>query len=563
MAITGKSKTFALILVFVGLVAIAYVALTPSVPIFVTIQDELKPAYPDGKPNLTDTLIHIDVARGTVAGAHVIVTPTDSWKNVRIRFSGLAKKQLNDLQLYRLVAVPVPENTGLDSRTEKFSGQTNPYVIRRAPFDIFEAMEPIGDTTGSLTASLNAAFRIEVPVDADFPAGTSDLTIRFGNWLSHREVTLQIQVHEVTVPPPAESQAKYVNWHSPGRIASDHGVELWSPDFWPLLEKYAALMVKGRQNTFWFHWHSFFDFDSTGLITDFHQDRFRRYINTFLDQGLSVIQGAPFTGRIDWGTDGILVSWPGSSDKRIFANSEEGEALYMNMFKTIRMEMDANGWIPIWYQGIFDEPTPDYVERYSRIADLLHAEMPGLRILEATMTTELTGFVDAWCPQVQEFQKHLDFFTERQQDGDEVWVYTCLIPGGPWINRLVDQERLRQVYVGWSLSAYDLDGFLHWGFNHHRGKPFTELVVQHGDEKNFLPAGDSHIVYPGPDGPWSSQRFEAHRIGMEDYELLQMLKAMDPEKARALTAKLFRAFDDYEKDVDRYRAVKKELLQAL
>ena len=39
--------------------------------------------------------------------------------------------------------VPVEENTGLDSRTEQFKGKINPYVIRRAPFDVFEVIYPL------------------------------------------------------------------------------------------------------------------------------------------------------------------------------------------------------------------------------------------------------------------------------------------------------------------------------------------------------------------------------------------------------------------------------------
>jgi hypothetical protein len=147
--------------------------------------------------------------------------------------------------------------------------------------------------------------------------------------------------------------------------------------------------------------------------------------------------------------------------------------------------------------------------------------------------------------------------------GDEVWVYTCLVPGGPWINRLVDQERLRQVYVGWACAKYDLQGFLHWGFNMHRGKPFEELVRQHGGDNNFLPAGDSHIVYPGKSGPLSSQRFEAHRIGMEDYELLYLLKKKDPVKASSLINNLFQSFDEYNKNISDYRAIRQQLLRAL
>jgi hypothetical protein len=58
--------------------------------------------------------------------------------------------------------------------------------------------------------------------------------------------------------------------------------------------------------------------------------------------------------------------------------------------------------------------------------------------------------------------------------------------------------------------------------------PFAQSVVHHpspaATPENFLPAGDTHIVYPDPAGPLSSTRFEATRIGVEDFELLGMLK---------------------------------------
>lgn len=534
----------------------------PGAGFQLAITDELEAVYPDSPLSPADTLIRQDVPRGSLAGAHILIHPEKSLKSFRVTVE-TEQGPVHGISLYRLLSVPVPENTGLDSRTEKFSAQSNPFVIRRAPFDIFEVLQPMGATGSVAPDSLVSAVRVEIPVDDDFPSGLTHLRIQVRHGFVTREVAFQIFVHEVQIPPSDASQAKYVNWHSPERIAADHDVDLWSADFWPVLETYANLMAKGRQNTFWFHWRHFFDFDSTGNLAGFHSDRFSQYMLTFLDRGLSVIQGAPFTSRINWGTDAMVVSWPGSSNKQILANSAEGEQLIMNMFDQIKSAMAANGWTSRWYQGIFDEPTREYVERYARVATLLQEQMPGLRILEATMTTELTGYVDAWCPQVQEYQKHRDFFTERQHAGDEVWVYTCLIPGGPWINRLVDQERLRQVYVGWSLSAFNLDGFLHWGLNHHRGKPFTELVVQHGDEKNFLPAGDSHIVYPGDGRPWSSQRFEAHRIGMEDFELLEILRMQDPDLARVITNKLFRAFDDYEKSVSAYRQVRRALLESI
>jgi hypothetical protein len=112
----------------------------------------------------------------------------------------------------------------------------------------------------------------------------------------------------------------------------------------------------------------------------------------------------------------------------------------------------------------------------------------------------------------------------------------------------------------------DLDGYLHWGLNHYKADPFAQSVVDHPampNTTNRLPAGDTHVIYPGDDGPWSGQRFEAHRIGMEDAELLRQLKRVDAPRAREIIDMVCRAFDDYDTDVAAYRRAKRDLLTAL
>ena len=130
-------------------------------------------------------------------------------------------------------------------------------------------------------------------------------------------------------------------------------------------------------------------------------------------------------------------------------------------------------------------------------------------------------------------------------------------------NRLLDQERLRQVWIGWAAGKWDIDGFLHWGLNHYKADPFTQSVVDHPampDTTNKLPAGDTHVVYPGPDGPLSGLRFEAHRIGLEDHAMLEQVPASD---RMAIIEPVFRGFDDWEEDPAVYRAARVALMRAI
>ncbi len=246
------------------------------------------------------------------------------------------------------------------------------------------------------------------------------------------------------------------------------------------------------------------------------------------------------------------------------ATSIEGNAALVHIARQVMAEIERNNWQDRWFQHVTDEPTDWNAVDYRILVGMVRKYMPGLPILDATQDLTIAGSVDIWCPQVQEYQQDRDAFESQRALGDKIRYYTCCFPGGPWLNRLLDMELLRPALLGWGGALYNLDGFLHWGLNHYRPEqnPFTQSVVQHG-EHNSLPAGDTHIVYPGPDGPWSSLRLEAQREGFEDYELLRQLREQDPQAVEAIIHSVIRGFDDYTKDVAVFRNARKALLEAL
>ena len=524
-----------------------------------SLYDELVELYPDTVYTEGASSYALDAARNSVAAVDVLITKLTPGAKVAFRVSE-GGTPVKAARWYRMIDVPVEENTGIDSRTEKFSGQRNPYVIRRAPFRVFEALDPC--TSPLVAGGMTVALRLEIGVPQKAAAGERTYRISIGTGGETRTLDLRVRVHRATVPPLSRSTISYVNWHTLDNICRDHGVEKWSGPFWRMLDVYAKLMARGRQNTFWLLWNDFFDFDTTGAIRAFHRGRLERYVRLFFRRGLRTVHGCPFTSRESWQKDAMNVI---PVQCKVQATSELGRRRIGEMSRKLYAVIRANGWQHRWIQGIFDEPTDEYAERYRAVAGLFRMCMPGIRVIEATMTTKTAGAIDILCPQVQEYQKDREFYDGRKAAGDRVWIYTCLVPGGPWVNRLLDQERLRQVYFGWGCARYGLGGYLHWGFNFNRVDPFTQSVVRHSDgmENSFLPAGDTHIIYARKSGPLSGQRFEAVRTGMEDYELLAQLKAKDARAASAVIQRVFRAFDDYSKDVHEYRSAKRALLTSL
>jgi hypothetical protein len=532
----------------------------PGVRPAIALVDEARELFPDTHLDRPVKRYAVHAPRNTVAAVHVLITGLRGTETISFSESGEQGTPTRGIQWYRLIDVPVLENTGLDRNTEKYSGKPNPYVIRRAPFRVYDPFRPV--TSPLMAESTSVALRVELQVDTNTAPGTYTHRLRID--ISGAVDTLDwvLTVHRAAVPPLSRSTVSYINWHNIDNICRAHHVTKWSEPFWTMLSTYARTMAGGRQNAFWFLWGDYFAFDSAGNVTAFHRERLERYIRVFLDAGMKTIHGAPMVGRRDWFHTDILLSVTAADGKEVDPVSGRGKHMLAQMAERIITVMRENGWENRWVQGVFDEPEDPFVDRYRELVSLLRGLKPDIRILEATMTTNVAGLVNIWCPQVQEYQGNREFFDKRKASGDLVWVYTCLSPGGPWLNRLLDQERLRQVYVGWALARYDLQGYLHWGGNFHTALPFEELVRFHM-EGQYLPAGDSHILYPLSEGPLSSHRFEAHRMGFEDYELLAQLKQHDPVRMQQVIARVVQGFDRYNTDIAAYRAARETLLDAV
>ncbi|WJH32902.1 DUF4091 domain-containing protein [Paenibacillus sp. CC-CFT747] len=71
-----------------------------------------------------------------------------------------------------------------------------------------------------------------------------------------------------------------------------------------------------------------------------------------------------------------------------------------------------------------------------------------------------------------------------------------------------------------------VDGFLYYNITRwlNRG-PMNDSILSTWDPRTISDAnGDGSLFYPGQDGPLASQRIQNFRDGMEDYNLLNMLR---------------------------------------
>ena len=131
--------------------------------------DEVQELYPDTKLEQPVKRLTVHAARNTLAGVHVMITGLRGTETIRFTESDPNGHPTPDVRWLRLIDVPVLENTGLDRNTEKYSGKINPYVIRRAPFRIYDPLQPVSSPLTATATSL--ALRLELPIAATAAPG--------------------------------------------------------------------------------------------------------------------------------------------------------------------------------------------------------------------------------------------------------------------------------------------------------------------------------------------------------------------------------------------------------
>jgi hypothetical protein len=510
----------------------------------------------------------VELARGGTAAVHVLVNGALPGRAFRLSVNEDGRPVRN-ATWFRLVDVPVEENTGLVGFTVRSKSLTvapydrvpntpNPHVVRAAPFRTFDAMAPCNGSVQAQAGTL--AMRLHVPIPPDARPGLRRYVITVNDGTTSTALTLTVRVYQETIPVSGVATIPYTNWFSYENIASRHGLKLWTEPYWVMLRRYADLMAHGRQNAFWIPLERVFRATRQGPVLD--RTRLHRLVSLFSAAGLHYIEG----GHVGKRTGG---KWEAETFDVCFgdrATAPEGNRVLAAVCRQLMEEIRRNGWQDRWIQHVTDEPIPANAVDYRILVGMVRRHMPGIPVLDATQDPRLAGSVDIWCPQVQEYQRDRAAYEAHRRIGDRVWCYTCCFPGGPWLNRLLDQELLRPTLLGWGMALYRLEGFLHWGLNHYREDqdPFERSVLpNHGGGRNSLPAGDTHILYPGADGPWSSLRLEAQREGLEDFELLHRLQRLNPRRAQMVLAMAIRGFDRYERRVVRFRRARRALLEAL
>jgi Glycoside hydrolase 123, catalytic domain/Glycoside hydrolase 123 N-terminal domain len=384
-------------------------------------------------------------------------------------------------------------------------------------------------------------------------------------------------VRVVSATVPDERTLKVTNWFNVGDAASRqfYDAPQFSDSWWTLVENMATVMADHRQNVVITPLMNLITPHGENGVIAYDFSNFDRWVETFRKAGvIGYIEGSHLLDRA--GSYDAALTAPAFllengkvSRQQLAPDDPRFEAYLTNFLAALNSHLTEKKWKSIYYQHILDEPHGGEPPYYARVAELVHRNLPGVLTMDAIdasdIKEELKTNCDVWVPQLGRFDNHMDIIRDRMQNGHDVWFYTCLFPNKRYMNRLMDYPLVKVRLLHWLNFRYGFTGFLHWGWNFWTPEPVKDTQPVIDANTQLLPAGDAFIVYPDRAGKsvYSSIRLETMREGIEDYELLQLLRRKDPAMAEQLSQAAVASFTDYVRTPKTFREIESKLLDAL
>lgn len=337
---------------------------------------------------------------------------------------------------------------------------------------------------------------------------------------------LTVTVHEAKLPDPEQFTLTVGFWQAPRRIAEQYGLELWSREHWELLRVYLQDLADHGQDLAFvtrdlFEWRR----DDAGKLT-FNYTLFDRYVSLCREVGID--EGIEYYSMYNAGGDST-VTWVEADGNTAGVTANPGDDAYdgpwSEFLTDFAAHLEENGWLQDVYICPADEPGDGSgvptLARWARCAELVHAAHPKLKTtvaLDSRASAEtLAPSIDRMVFKLRDDVYSPDLAAAKRAEGGRAEAYICCHPDRP--NTFITSPNIDSRVIGWQLYREGLQGLLRWSYERWPPDPVGQ---PEGDGR--YAAGDLFIVYPGPEGPYATPRWEIMRDAFEDYELLRMLE---------------------------------------
>ena len=337
----------------------------------------------------------------------------------------------------------------------------------------------------------------------------------------------------------------YTNWFHNDCLCTYYKVEVFSEDYWRIVENYIRNAVEHGVNML-----------LTPIFTppldtavggerptvqlvkviienntySFDFTNFRRYVKLCLDCGIEAFEISHFFTQ--WGAKHApkIIATVNGKEKRIFGWETKASGKPYRTFleafaPAFKKEVEDLGIKEKCWLHVSDEPNETQITEYKKAANILRELFADFNMLDAL--SEIKYYKNGLIKTPVCGEDVADIFRPEVKD---FWTYYCCTQIYDFLpNRMFAQPSSRNRVLGVLLYKYDAKGFLQWGHNfwyaQYSKHPINPFKVT--DAGGSFPSGDSFMVYPGKNGkPLNSLRHLVFFDAFQDLRALKLLESL-------------------------------------
>jgi hypothetical protein len=401
--------------------------------------------------------------------------------------------------------------------------------------------DPLYDRQSTRIASgETAAFWISLPVPPDAPPGVAELPVTVTiDGQAQSTLAVRLRVWDALLSPRRE--LRVTHWFYVDALLDWYRLEPFEEGFWRILKPYVADCVAHGQDTLYVPLltppldgvkrpSQLLHVKRTGAGKG-RQYRFgwtdvKRYVDLASRAGIRHFEWTHLFTQ--WGVKHAIRVYEGQGrDEKLLWKPATGatSAAYRTFLGELLPELErfieAEKLTKRSFFHVSDEPHGDeHAASYRRARGMLHELAPWMKVMDALSELRFgtDGLTDMPIPSISVTRS----FVEA---GIPCWTYFCCGPRGRYLNRLMDTPLAKIRISGWLFRRFGVLGFLHWGYNYWYESQTRRLIDPYCESSGLRwpgwAHGDTFQVYPGPEGPVDSLRWEVFAASLSDYALLE------------------------------------------
>ncbi|MBB6673801.1 DUF4091 domain-containing protein [Cohnella nanjingensis] len=518
-------------------------------------------------PAGASTAITLYAARNEYQAAQILVRSSSSQSHVFVTTSALTGPRGAAIPASNIKVTREITHTGVWKATGDYEnppGSTSP-----DSGDYTDSLED--NTPQTVAANVTQPYYYSVYTSPTQTPGTYTGKAVVHSGGGNVTVNVTVVVYNVTIPPTNQSTFKLNNWFGSAGwdfsgteqvIPLQYNVTMYDSNWWKVIENIAANHAKHRNNVIHTDFHGLLipdtTIDANGHI-NFGWATFDRFVQTFIDAGALQYIGVPQQiQHVGGGLSKVDTLVRGADGKAVYygdvPDSPTANAYLDQLFPALKAHLDAKGWTDKLIVSAEDEPQNqgqiDAAMWYYAKLKAVFGNQVQTNEAHSFLWTGMENGLTSYTPLTELYDQNTAFYQkQRIENGKELWLYTSSSPQGDYMNRFIsyhlDKTRLIP-WLGWKVGA---TGYLHWGWNYWLNwdsatSSFTAADTERGDGQGW---GNWWLVRPNKAAYdiYDSVRSENQLYGVQDYELLNILKQTKPLVAKSIAESLITDFTVY------------------